>query len=128
MIPGRLTAFNLMAPMSMSATALSALTSSILVMPPEAMTGIWIACAIFTVASTLTLGHHAVTADIGIDDRGDPVVFETLRHVDDIMFRFLGPASTATMPFFGIEADNHMARTRSRARVTNSGHSPPWCR
>ena len=60
--------------------------------------------------------HHAVAADIGVDDRFAAIVFEFLREIDYFVAGQLAPAVGRNLAVFGVQPDNDLAR-KSAARI-----------
>ena len=79
-------------------------------MPPLAITGTVSARASATVASMFDATHHAVAADVGVNDRLDSVVLKLLREVEHVMPRHLRPAFHRHLPVPGIESHHDVAR------------------
>ena len=69
--------------------------------------------------------QHAVAADVGVDDRGDAVVFELLRQIERVVTRQLGPALNRHLAVSDIQPNDDVAGV-FEANILNKmrcGHS-----
>jgi hypothetical protein len=100
----------MIAPMMPSfSTAHSARTSSRVLTPPEAITGMRDGLRQPHRGLDVDALHHAVAADVGVDDGLHPVALEGLRQINDVVLGQFGPAVDRHPPLLGVQADDDVA-------------------
>jgi hypothetical protein len=72
--------------------------------------------------------HHAVAADVGVDDGFDAVGLELLGQVDHFVAGQLAPAIGGHLAVLGVQADDDVAGKALQASCRKPGSSPRRCR